>query len=164
MKSSCFPAGIILLFLCVCLNSLHGQQSFNSTGGTISGTGGSVSYSVGQVAWTTVSGVSGSMAHGVQQPYEIMVVTGMDDNAGFRTDMSVFPNPSAERLLLTVSGFESQPLHFGLFDLNGRLLLSENIEAVQTEIPMASLPAAAYQLVIYSESVKIRTFQIIKHQ
>jgi hypothetical protein len=154
----------MLLFLSVCLNSLHGQQSFTSTGGDFSGPGGSVSFSLGQAAWTTVSGLSGSMAHGVQQPYEIMVVTGLDDDPGFLIDMSAYPNPSAGRLLLTVSGLETEQLHFGLFDLNGRLLMSAKIRTTQTDIPMTSYPPAAYQLVIYNESGKIRTFQIIKQQ
>jgi hypothetical protein len=42
-------------------------------GGEATGSGGSVSYSVGQVVYTTNTGINGSVAQGVQQPYEFQM-------------------------------------------------------------------------------------------
>ena len=52
------------------LGSSYAQQSVNTTGGNASGSGGSVSYSLGQVVYTYHSSPSGQMNQGVQQVFE----------------------------------------------------------------------------------------------
>ena len=62
------------------LTSLQAQEAIPATGGEASGSGGSASYTVGQVVYTTNVGTNGnSVAEGVQQPYEISVVTGIPE-------------------------------------------------------------------------------------
>ncbi len=63
-----------ILLLGLGLTGLQAQTSVNATGGNASGSGGSASYSVGQVVYTTHTGTNGSVAQGVQQPFEISVV------------------------------------------------------------------------------------------
>jgi hypothetical protein len=58
---------------------LSAQQSTNTAGGNATGTGGTVSFSVGQINYTTNIGTGGSACQGVQQPYEIYAVTSVDD-------------------------------------------------------------------------------------
>jgi hypothetical protein len=70
---------LILLTFTFSLSTVSAQESINATDGDVSGSGGSVSYSVGQVVYTTHTGTSGSVAEGVQQPYEISVVTGLEE-------------------------------------------------------------------------------------
>ena len=55
------------------IGGLHAQESPTAAGGEATGTGGTSSYSVGQVVYTTATGTNGSLAQGVQQPYEISV-------------------------------------------------------------------------------------------
>ena len=47
------------------------QEAVATAGGDASGTNGNVSYTVGQVVYTTNTGTTGSVAQGVQQPFEI---------------------------------------------------------------------------------------------
>ena len=54
---------------------LFGQQAVVTAGAEATGTGGTVSYSVGQVVYQTHAGTNGSVAEGVQQPYEISVLS-----------------------------------------------------------------------------------------
>ena len=63
----------IIIILLIILSSFRimAQQAINASGANATGSGGSVSYSVGQVLYTTNSGSNGSSAQGVQQPYEI---------------------------------------------------------------------------------------------
>ena len=65
-------------FLLLGLGGLQAQQSPTATGGEATGTGGTASYSVGQVVYTTNTGTNGSMAQGVQQPYEISTTVGIN--------------------------------------------------------------------------------------
>jgi hypothetical protein len=54
-------------FLLIGLGGLSAQESVNGSGGDATGTGGTSSYSIGQVVYTTATGTNGSVAQGVQQ-------------------------------------------------------------------------------------------------
>ncbi len=64
-----------ILLLGLGLTGLQAQTSVNATGGNASGSGGSASYSAGQVVYTTHTGANGSVAEGVQQPFETLQIT-----------------------------------------------------------------------------------------
>ena len=78
-----------VLLLGLGLTGLQAQESVNATGGNASGSGGSASYSVGQVVYTNNTGTSGSVAQGVQQPFEISVVTGIEEAKGINRDYAI---------------------------------------------------------------------------
>lgn len=67
------------LLLGLGLTGLQARTSVNATGSNASESGGSASYSVGRVVYTTISETSGSVAQGVQQPYEISVVPAIEE-------------------------------------------------------------------------------------
>ena len=64
------------------------QESVSTSGSNASGTGGAVSYTVGQVAYTNSSGSNGSVSVGVQQAYTITATTGVDET-NFNLDVNV---------------------------------------------------------------------------
>lgn len=66
-----------IIILAMALTELKAQEAIPASGGNATGSGGSVSYSVGQVEYSSNTGSGGSVAAGVQQPYEISVVTGL---------------------------------------------------------------------------------------
>ena len=69
----------LLLGLATVFGTAQAQQSVNTTGGNASGSGGSVSYSVGQVVYTYHSSSSGQMNQGVQQVFSTCeTVEGID--------------------------------------------------------------------------------------
>ena len=84
------------------LTGLQAQESVNATGGNVSGSGGSVSYSVSQVVYTTSTGTNGSVAQGVQQPFEISVVTAIEEAKDISLSVTAYPNPTADFLQLKV--------------------------------------------------------------
>ena len=117
-----------LLLTILGLTGIRAQVIIPAAGFTASGTGGSVSYSVGQVAYTCNTGTSGIVTQGVQQPYDISVVSGIETEAVDLT-FSAYPNPTTENLTLTINNLESfnggtgcSDLLYQLFDINGFLL------------------------------------------
>ena len=58
-------------FLLLGLGGLQAQESPTAAGGEATGSGGTASYSIGQVVYTTNTGTNGSVAQGVQQPFVI---------------------------------------------------------------------------------------------
>jgi len=152
-----------VLLLGLGLTGLQAQTSVNATDGDVSGSGGSVSYSVGQVVYTTHTGTSGSVAEGVQQPYEISVVTGLEEAKGIKLSVTAYPNPTTDYLTLEVKDVELLNLHFQLYDMNGKLLQNEKITGNQTSIVMSNLVVATYFVKIIQGNKEIKTFKIIKN-
>ena len=114
-----------VLLLGLGLTGLQAQTSVNATGSNASGSGGSVSYSVGQVVYTTNTGTNGSVAQGVQQPFEISVVTGLEEAKGINLSVTAYPNPTTDYLTLSIADFDASKLSYQLYDMNGKLLQNE---------------------------------------
>ncbi|GAB4451343.1 MAG: hypothetical protein Fur0028_06900 [Bacteroidales bacterium] len=152
-----------ILLLGLGLTGLQAQTSVNATGGDASGSGGSASYSVGQVVYTTNTGTNGTVAQGVQQPYEISVVTGIEQAKGINLSVSAYPNPTTDYLTLEVKDFELLTLNFQLFDMNGKLLQSEKITSNQTSIVMSNLVPATYFVKVIQGNKEVKSFKIIKN-
>lgn len=152
-----------VLLLGLGLTGLQAQESVNTTGGNVSGSGGSVSYSVGQVTYQTHTGINGSVAQGVQQPYEISVVTGIELTA-ISFMITAYPNPTTDYLTLSIHEFDSSNLSYQLFDLNGKLLQNQKITDSQTSIVMANLVSATYFLKVIQGTREVKIFKIIKNQ
>jgi hypothetical protein len=153
---------IVLLFTLLLVAGLaHAQESTNTSGGEATGSGGSVSYSVGQVVYTTNAGSSGSVAQGVQHAYEINVVGIIDKQLNIA--LNAYPNPTTDVLTLQISNYDNEKLMYQLYDLNGKLLSSAQIIAQQTQINTATLPTSTYFIdVLNQENQKVQSFKIFK--
>ena len=73
--------------------SSQAQEAIPTAGGEATGSGGTVSYTVGQVNYQTASGTNGSISEGVQQPFEISV-TSTNDISGVSLNVKAYPNPT----------------------------------------------------------------------
>ena len=144
------------------LTGLKAQSSIPASGGNASGSGGSVSYTIGQVVYSKNTGTNGSSAQGVQQPYEISVITGIDDALGIMLEMVVYPNPATDFLKLKLGDYEIVNLRYQLYDINGSLLLNAMIEGQETDISMQTLKPSTYFLKVTQGNREVKTFKIIK--
>lgn len=61
-----------MAFFLLSLTGLQSQEAILTSGGNASGSGGTVSYSIGQTFYTTYMGANGSVSHGVQHPFETL--------------------------------------------------------------------------------------------
>lgn len=161
MRHKKFKFSAVLL-LGLGLTGLQAQTSVNATGGNASGSGGTVAYSVGQVVYTTNTGTNGSVAQGVQKPFEISVVTAIEEAKGINLSVSAYPNPTTDNLTLEVKDFKLSTLHFQLYDMSGKLLQSEKITGNQTSIVMSNLVPANYFVKVVQNNKEVKTFKIIK--
>ncbi|MDY0143012.1 MAG: T9SS type A sorting domain-containing protein [Bacteroidales bacterium] len=153
----------VILLLGLGLTGLQAQESINATGRDASGSGGSASYSVGQVVYTTNTGTNGSVAQGVQQPFEISVVAGLEEAKGINLSVTAYPNPTTDYLTLSIGEFEISNLSYQLYDMNGKLLQSEKITGNQTSIVMSNLVPATYFIKVIQNNKEVKTFKIIKN-
>jgi len=152
-----------ILLLGLVLANLQAQEAKPATGGEVSGSGGSLSYTVGQVVYITNTGTNGSVSQGVQHPYEIFIVTGIDEANDISLNCLAYPNPTTDFVILKVENLNLSTLDFQLFDMNGNLLENKKVESNETTISMETLVPATYFLIVNDNSKEVIKFKIIKY-
>lgn len=159
-----FASGIFTICI-LAFSSVSAQESAVTSGGNAVGNEGSVSFSIGQVIYFSNNESASYVVPGVQQPYEISIVSGVDDPEEDQVMLSAYPNPTSDILHLVVSdGFEAttQSLAYQLYDIKGSLLESRKLEGSQTSINMISMLPSTYLLRVINGNRTIKTFKIIK--
>lgn len=154
---------LLVTTLLLGLTQVNAQEAVVTSGGNTTGTNGNVSYSVGQIVYTTNSGATGSVAQGVQQPFEIQTLLGAE-NFNINLQLAVYPNPTTNWLQLEVKNTDFTNLSYQLFDLNGRMIYNQKITAETSTISMEQLPAAIFLLKVVNNNKEVKTFKIIKKE
>jgi Secretion system C-terminal sorting domain len=144
------------------LFSTSAQQANVASGGNTTGTGGSLSYSIGQVAYTNQVGTNGSVNQGVQQPFEIFTL-GNDDFPEITLLMTVYPNPTTSFINLNIQNYSTENMYYQLFDITGKQIQSQKITTTETQIQMENVASAVYLLNVIEENRLLKTFKIIKN-
>lgn len=147
---------------CTGISLVKAQQSTTAAGGQTSGTGGSSSYSIGQIAYTTHLGSNGSVAQGVQQPYEISTVLGLDVS-DIQIELQTYPNPTSDYLTIRVENQNLNELSYQLFDANGKLIENKKMNSSFETINLENLANATYFLKILSANKELKLVKIIKN-
>lgn len=155
----------MILLLCVALQTgaleVLSQSNVMSAGGDSSSPSGSVSFSIGQVDYIQASSSSGSMSQGVQQPFEIFQIIGVEELTG-EMNISAFPNPTNSFVQIQLDGNNSN-LQLHLYDAIGNLIQSTNMNAIQTTLDLSSFANGIYYLrVLNAENKQVKTIKLIK--
>jgi hypothetical protein len=155
----------ILIFCCFSVLSVFAQSAIVPVGGDAQGNGGSVSYTVGQIAVQNVANADGSVsiAEGVQQPYEIMTV-GVDEYPQIALDAVVYPNPTENLAQLRLNGFEipANGLRAILYDGNGKQLQSVIVTDDLTSFQIGQYATGTYFLELRDGKRVLKTFKVIR--
>ncbi len=140
---------------------LYAQNSINASSGQISGSTGEISFSVGQVFYNTNIGATCYESQGIQQPFDITVITSL---GGFEhINLSVFPNPTANYLHLIIEDADKTQYTYQLYSTNGTVIQNEKVFETVTTINMCSFVSAIYFMKVFNKNKLIKTFKIIKN-
>ncbi len=145
------------------MTGIQAQDAIPASGGDASGSGGTTSYSIGQVVYTTQNGFNGSVAQGVQQPFEISIVTETEQAKNINLVFTVYPNPTVNSLMLNVGNYNKEKLSYQLYDISGKILENKKITDNETSISIENLARASYFLKVTNNDEEIKTFKIIKN-
>jgi hypothetical protein len=153
---------LLLLPLAMVFTEVRGQQTLTPAGGEANGTGGTVSFTTGQIRNVTLESSAGIVSEGVQQPYEILEVTGTGISDGISLDAELYPNPAGDYIVLKVDHPSSEGLSYQLVNMSGQVLEKGNLTQHETRIDMTRRGAATYLLQIFYQSNEAKAFKIIK--
>ena len=156
------PKPILCALLCfLSTQLLFSQDAVVPSGGEGQGSGGTISYTVGQVFYHYYPGDEANITEGVQQAYEISVITGSDQDA-YQLHLSAFPNPVADRLVLESAAPDHVPLQWSMYSLSGQILDQGILEGKRVEINTQHLSASTYFIHISQDDQTVQSFKIIK--
>ena len=147
-------------FLLLVLGGIMAQETPTVTGGEAVCGYGTSSYSIEQVVSNTNTGTNGSIAQGVQHPYEVSIILGVNEIA-INLQIGVYPKPTTNYLTLKVE--ENKGLNYLLFDIQGKVIENKKVNSSNTIITMETLPTATYFLKISKDNKIVKTYKIIKN-
>ncbi|OXB04237.1 T9SS type A sorting domain-containing protein [Flavobacterium pectinovorum] len=140
----------------------YSQESVVVAGGSAEGTGGTSSYSIGQIVYTSLTGTDQYVVQGIQQPYEITTL-GNEEFTGINLALTAYPNPTVDVLNLVITTDKWDNLSYNLFDINGKTVSKNSpITTSETTVLMQGLNQGIYFLAVNSSNKTIKTFKIIK--
>lgn len=153
---------LFLIAFFVAFHFAQGQESVNTAGGVDIGSGGSVSFSVGQLVYTTESKASGAVVQGIQRPHKLTATNlkKPDNSLSFKA----YPNPSSGDLFLETNAYRKGKLVYHLMDMQGKRLMTNPIALPKTKINLRSFAVGTYLIQIYdAEKQPVQTIKIVKN-
>jgi hypothetical protein len=154
----------LIVFCLLSINvAIRAQVAIPASGGNVYASAGSVSYTIGQLVYTSDASSIGNIIKGVQQPFDIISL-GTGDFDGIELQCIVYPNPTRDWIRLKIDNPILENLDYELFDLAGKLLQSQSISEKVTLIDMHDLLPSNYFLKVLQNDKALKTFKIIKNQ
>ena len=153
----------LLLFLIIGTSSFsYCQSNIVASGGIgISNNGATISYSVGQIDFIEINGVVGSLNFGNQQPLEIFELS--IENPVSNINLLLYPNPTTSFVTLQFDEKNFENFYFSLYDITGKQVEKQSINANITTISLDNQAASTYFLSVYSDSnTLLKSYKIIK--
>ena len=142
---------------------VYSQEAIAAFGSEATGSGGSGSYTVGQVFYTTQTSATGSESQGVQHPFEFQTLSNPELITVNLTAVT-YPNPTKDFIILKITDSALHNLRYTLFDANGKAIASGSITEASKKVQMKYLAIGAYILKVSQQHQSLKTFKILKQQ
>jgi PKD repeat protein len=92
----------------------------------------------------------------------VTIGTSSSQDAGHKADITLFPNPVADVLLVTLGEYIPQHGMIHIYDATGRVILSQRLYYGHNNIDMTSLPAGLYFWTAEDNGVKMKGGKVVK--
>jgi hypothetical protein len=150
----------VLIFILLA-NKILAQESPVSSGGNIINSEGSVSFTIGQIFYSSNSFSNITVEQGIQHAYSIVPLVN-DEFISSTLNIQVFPIPTIDKIKLNIKDIDLTDFNYSLFNINGQLISKSSITLTESTIDMQNLPSGIYLLKISRSNFEIKKFNIIK--
>ncbi|WP_170141388.1 T9SS type A sorting domain-containing protein [Flavobacterium aquicola] len=140
------------------------METIITSGSNAIGSSGTVTYSIGQIFYTYIGESVYNVAQGIQHQ-EIKETLGTPEIIEPKTEIVIFPNPTADFVNVNMKGIEAddnQKRTYQLYDIQGRLLKQNTINQTETQISLNGLSPSIYMLRVNINNKVSKTFKILK--
>ncbi len=159
MKNHFFPILIISIFLMITQN-IHAQEVVASAGNNHETGEMSISWTLGETVIETYSSADMILTQGFQQP--VIVVSTMTEEPDLEFQFTAFPNPTSADVTISTNTGQTQSLKYRIYDVQGRLVSSNNLLGTETRVAFDDLQPGTYFLKITRNEKPVKTFKIMK--
>ncbi|MBV6404712.1 MAG: T9SS type A sorting domain-containing protein [Flavobacteriales bacterium] len=153
-------APIIAGLLCLIAGDSEAQQEAAASGGEATGPGGTVSWTIGQVADLRADGTGGTALEGVQQPFDGLP-TGTAPPPPAPSPL-VWPTLARQAVHVDLRDPAVRSVRVQVLDALGRVVLEHRARQVCTTVPIDGLAAGRYLLRLTGNGRPAGTFDLIK--
>ena len=152
----------LLLAIGLASSVLTAQEAFVSSASEAQGTGGSVSYSIGQLITASQTTSNTTIDVGIQQPLQIVTLSN-PEVTNIQLTAKAYPNPSTDFVVLSLTEASYEELEYALYSINGSLVHQATVTAAETSIDLRRFAVGTYVLRVTQDQKEIKTFKIIKN-
>lgn len=135
-------------------------QVVSSSGGSGQNAQGSLDWTIGEPVTATVSDGSSTLTQGFQQP-TLLIATSINEN-NLSANLLVYPNPTADYVILKFDAAMEQQYNFKIFDMAGKLINQGKATPTNPKISFEGLASGQYNVSIISANSKTQNISIIK--
>lgn len=151
----------LTLLLAISPLRLSAQEVISSGGTHVTGTGFSLSWTIGETVIGTLSGGSCILTQGFHQTR--LSASAVDVIPLCGISLAVYPNPSVYVLHLWVEEGDFSQLKYSLLTLDGKTLLAKNITSSMNDIDMKPYSCGTYLLrVLWKTGKQAKTYRVVK--
>tara|TARA_R110002012_G_scaffold203333_1_gene372703 strand:- start:3768 stop:4082 length:315 start_codon:yes stop_codon:yes gene_type:complete len=103
------------------------------------------------------------VAQGVQQPFEISVVTGIEEAKGINLTVTAYPNPFATTFSIDLKSNATSIVSIAIYDMTGRLLETREIKAdgLANQTLGERYPSGIYNVIV-NQGDQTQTIRVVK--
>lgn len=166
-----YPKSLLLsCFLFLLIATAHGQSVTNSTISSLgvsvtSGTGPSLSYTVGQPAVTSLVNKNVQLTQGLHQP-NYLVTTGIfTERYTGAIKLKAYPNPFVNELVLHFDELDNKDdIMYQIIDVSGKIFMQNNLHSGEESLVINTeeLPVGIYLLRVTNNAELVKTIQLHK--
>jgi hypothetical protein len=146
---------LALFFLVASAKNVSAQDLFLISGGGThsSGSGGSVSWSIGEVVIQTATSSGNHVTQGFHQGN--IYVVGIEELVEIA--VSVYPNPTSESVTIQIS----EPVNVSIYDMSGRLVGTHTLADAINSIDVTSFSRGTYNMIFERKGSETRNVKLI---
>jgi len=145
---------IIFLFLSFVSN---GQESISFLGGSYSNTNSKIDFTIGETVIKTYNSGFYNLSQGFHQSNWSLI--SVEENVP-NFEATVFPNPTSDFLNISTKKFQN--VNYRIFDVKSNLIATGLLLSYETQIQVNHFLSGTYFLTLYSNSKKLKVFQLYK--
>jgi Secretion system C-terminal sorting domain len=157
MKNKLFILGFLINAVV-----MQAQQVITTAGNYSSGTSGSLSWTLGEEVIDTYTGTNVILTQGFQQSK--LSVTAIQELLGSLPEISAYPNPANDFILLKITSESVNNFKYQLYDLYGKLLAEQKLANSETRISFSNLASGTYLLKVFNKDRELKVFKIINNK
>ncbi|MBN2775192.1 MAG: T9SS type A sorting domain-containing protein [Prolixibacteraceae bacterium] len=150
----------IFLFFGILINYTQAQNVVANSGGHFESPQLQISWTLGEPIIETIGAGDYILTQGFHQ--SILTVTAIENIPELQVEIKAYPNPVTTKVNLSVNSDNFQDWTYSLYNAEGKLLVSKNINTGITEIPMQMYVASNYILQVKQNNRELKSFKIVK--